>query len=189
MLESVEVINKRLEEHWGLFESTYVKYRVVFSDNEVESRTGEWVDTDASGNFIRRVFETRQVKKYPWIQGKYVLEQLTVVPEGHRNELTEKLSYEPLWVFEDKNGNALPPKWEAIEIIVDTVLKQIHGTEYKGRVKYKDPYSDPKTAREVKEAEIDKLTEELFGNETEVGDALANKDGIVVPRNYNKEIM
>jgi hypothetical protein len=42
------------------------------------------------------------------------------------------------------------------------------------------------TTPEGREQRITKLHEELFGNETEVGDALRYKEGVTVPPNYDK---
>lgn len=188
LLESIEVLNQRLVDCWGLAESTYARYRIVYSENELETRIEEWEDRTSEGFFIRRVYEARQVPKYrQWIQNKYVLEQLTIIPEMHRDNIGEKLSYEPVWVFEDKNGNPLPPKWEAIELIITEIMGNVFGTEYKGRAKYKDPESglDEESLIAAKKAKIENLERELFGNETNVGDALAYKTGVVVPGDKN----
>jgi len=40
---------------------------------------------------------------------------------------------------------------------------------------------------ETKDDRVSKLQNELFGNETAVGDALAYKEGVSVPSNYKKE--
>jgi hypothetical protein len=51
-------------------------------------------------------------------------------------------------------------------------------------VKYVD--SEKNTTPEGRDQRISEMQMELFGDETEVGDALRYKEGIVVPSNYNK---
>ncbi len=117
------------------------------------------------------------VPKYrQWIQDKYILERIIAIPEFVENDLVEQITYEPVWVFEDKNGNPLPPIWPAIELIVAQVYNAAAKTV---GAKYKDPdIFDKKDSREAKLAKVDRLVEEMFGNESDTGDALAYKDGV-----------
>jgi hypothetical protein len=180
LLEPLETINKRLKDQFGRFHTTdMAMWRVVWSEDQTEKR---WTDhTDEGFPLIRP--EVRELPKYrQWIKDKYVLERLIAVPEYVQTDLIEKLTYEPVWVFEDKQGNPLPPKWEAIFLIINQVYKT--AANYTG-AKYKDPdVLDPKLAKEQKQAKIDALVEELFGNETSTGDSLAYKEGVSVPHNY-----
>jgi hypothetical protein len=43
------------------------------------------------------------------------------------------------------------------------------------------------TSPEGREQKISEMQAELFGNETDVGDALAYKEGVVVPSTYKGE--
>lgn len=169
--ESVEVLNQRLVDYFGYFEGQ-PSWRVVFSDDQLEKRRGTYRDHTKEGLFLREVTEIREVPKYrQWIQHKWILERLTAVPEMCQDELLTRLSYEPIWVFEDKKGNPLDPIWMAIEYLVTRILGK------QGR--------RPFIPEENAEERISKLEEYLFGNETDVGDALAHKEGIVVPENKN----
>ena len=51
--------------------------------------------------------------------------------------------------------------------------------------KYVD--DEKNTSKEGREQKINELQGELFGNETDTGDALAYREGIVVPNNYKKD--
>ena len=100
------------------------------------------------------------------------------MPDANEEEMTVKISYEPMWVFEDSNGFPLPPKWEAAKHVIDTIYAAI------GKVttpKYKDPDSGLTTKDIIlKEKErIEGIQQDLFGNETDVGMHLANREGIV----------
>ena len=182
LLEKVERINQRLIDQYGLFENGQANWRVIFSHDEFEYRHGCFATYDVHGNYIGEVEETRYVPKYrQWADNLYILERLLPVPDMQRRELVSKLSYEPVWTFRDIKGNPLPPKWEAIVLIIDSVLE---ASAHAVGVKYKDPESDPLEAIEIKKKRVDDLVVDLFGNETQTGDALAHKQAIIVPRNY-----
>jgi hypothetical protein len=80
--------------------------------------------------------------------------------------------------FEDAKGNFLPPKWEAIKLIIDTVYAAQYGT--KNLKKYSDPEGE--TSEEVmhsKSVRIEKIVEELFGEQEKTID-------VVIYGNFDK---
>ena len=167
MMEPLEVINQRLLEYYGRFESTDMpNYRVVFSDDQREVRI--------NGQGFQ------EVPKYSYIKRKYLLEKLIL---ANNPELTTVYSYECIWPFEDRHGNPLPPKWEAIELIINQVHKQMGD---KSGVKYVDPEKTAEGQIEEKKKRVEKLIEDLFGNESDIADALHWQQGVPVPSNYNK---
>jgi len=181
-LERIETINQRLKENYGLFDVTnHPIWRVVWSEDELEKR---WVQHTAEGLDLLTPRVEERPKYRQWIQSKYVLERLTVYPDFVNRDTVEKLTYEPVWVFEDNKGNALPPKWQAIYVIIEQIHTQAKKTM---GVKYQDPnVVDPKDAKEKQLQDVIELERELFGNETDVGTSLAYKEGISVPRNYER---
>lgn len=170
----VELVNKRLVEDYGRFSTTDKPiWRVIWSEDQLEKR---WVTHTAEGWELVHPTVMEVPKYRQWINNKYVLERMVAIPEFVENELVEQISYEPVWVFEDKYGNPLPPVWSAVRLVVEQVYKAAANAV---GAKYKDPeLCDPKDAKEIQAAKIDKLVEELFGNESEVGDALAHGDGV-----------
>src|SRR5438128_607892 len=128
-VERLEVINRRLVDRFGKFEDGRALWRVVWSDDQFEKRTTEF----SKGVYIGPHIE--QLPKYGYIEHKYILERLLPVYGG--SDLTESTSYEPIWTFEDKHNDALPPKWEVIEIVIDAVYKK--ASESVGIAKYKMP--------------------------------------------------
>lgn len=171
-------LNDRLRTYYGQSLEGLSNYRIIWSDDQYEKRRMTHTD---SGLFLLSP-EVREVPKYKqWVQEKYILERLTIVSEMGETDIVEKLSYEPLFVFEDRNGFPLKPIWSAIYFIMDNIL---HNMESKGYVKYKDPDSSQEEAIENKKIRIDNLVEDLFGNESSVGTALAHKEAVIVP---NKE--
>lgn len=178
-METIETLNKRLEERYGKYLDGQAMFRLVFSDDMLEKQ----IRTHSPEGFLYSSPKVEEVPKYKqWIQGKYVLEGLKEIPLFLQGEFISKLSYEPMWVFEDGNGNPVPPIWTAIEIILESVRCAMEGNN---GAKYVDPMIAEKDHPiEAREKRLKEIQDALFPNETDVGDALAYKEAIVVPRNY-----
>lgn len=189
LTETIEAINLQLIDLFGIDTITGLAiWRVVWSEDQFEHRRGTYDDFTPSGIYIRTVTEVRYVPKYrQWIKQRYVLERLVVVPETNAGDLPAvKLSYEPIYPFQTEQGEYLPPRIDACQFVVDTV----YAAQGKSTLaKYKDPLSGLSSEEliEKKRQELDALQEELFGNETDTGDAMAHGEAIIVPRNYMKE--
>jgi hypothetical protein len=189
--EEIESINRRLVDHFGLDTSTNQPiWRVVWSEDQFEHRLGTYDDFVPNTEiYLRTVTEVRYVPKYSqWLPNVYVLERLVVVPDNNIPELpATKLSYEPIYAFRTTSGIPLPPKFAAAKFAIDL----IYAAQGKSSVaKYKDPDAglDTEQQFEKKIEEIDTLQKELFGNESYVGDALAHKQAVIVPRNFEKQV-
>lgn len=170
----IDILNKRLLDIFGRTENL-PNFRVVWSDDLLEKR--KVTHTGEGFELLSPV--VAEVPKYrQWVQAKYILEGLRAVPQIQENDLVEKLSYEPVWVFEDTKGRALRPVWPAIHFVLEQLN---HNMEKSGFTKY----PDKNESKEEREQRLNDIQDELFGNETEVGDALAHKEGIVVPHGYN----
>ncbi len=181
--EPIEFINKQLERKYGKYINGMPNWRVVFSEDQFEKRLGTYSDFTPEGIFLREVTEVREAPKYrQWVHEKYILEGLTLIPEINQAELpVSRLSYELMWVFEDGAGGYLPPRFDACIFIIDTTRENQEGHSV---AKHKDPDSDPQQAIANREQRIKALQEELFGDATEIGDALSYKQGIIVPSSY-----
>jgi len=188
LTEKIETINQQLMDEYGIDTLTGMPmWRVVWSNDQFEHRLGTYEDYTESGIYLRTVTEVRYVLKYPWIKDKYVLEDLVIIPEINSGDLpATRLSYEPKYPFQDNQGNYLPPSILACRWVIDC----INMTKGKGTLaKYKDKESgmSKEDYYEMKNKEIDAIVEDLFGNETDTGDAIAHGEAIIVPRNYEKE--
>jgi len=170
-METPETINQRLLERFGKTDHGQ-NWRLSYSDGQIEKRRGTFAKHDIHGNYLGEFEGVQIVPKYPYIQHKYVLERFLYVPEGVETDLVDKFSYEPIWTFEDKHGNALPPVWEAIEVIIDTVSRAAARAV---GAKYKET-NEQYTVEELKRKT--QIMDELFGNETKITDALRYKDGV-----------
>jgi len=186
--ESIESLNHQLIDLYGVDTVTgQAMWRIVWSEDQFEHRYGTFTDFTPSGLYIREVTETRYVPKYrQWIKEKYVLEQLVGIPEVSMKELpATKMSYEPIYPFQTDSGKYLPPRLDASKFVIDVLL----AAQGKASLaKYKDPLAGLTAEQqvEIKNIELDNLQAELFGNETDTGDALAHREAIVVPRNYKE---
>src|SRR5215203_3853126 len=124
LTEPIESINRQLIDSFGIDTiSGKPIWRVIFSEDELEKRHGTYDDYSPGGIYLRTVTEVRLVPKYrQYIQQKYILERLVMIPEINLADLpAEKLSYEPLFVFETSQGLYLPPRFDACKLIVDSV--------------------------------------------------------------------
>lgn len=175
MIVNIEALNKRLVDHFGRFSDGQPNWRVVFSDTEMEKRFGTYEDRTESGVLIRIVTEVREVPKYRhYIHGKYILERLVVVPQDNDKNGTPvtKLSYEPIWVFESVLGKSLKPEFDICKFIIDKVMEQLRPSEYP---KYAESTDDEKRADEK---EFNRLFESIFGEESDIADALHYGKGV-----------
>ena len=168
--ESIESINKKLIDEFGRELSGDPRFRVVFSDSQYEKR---WTShTDEGFELLHP--EVRLLPKYQqWVRDKYILERL--VPVTGETDLTTKISYEPCWVFQDAKGNYLPPIFDACKFIIESLYDQI------GKAGLYAKYRDHNVSKEERMIELQKVQDELFGNETDLVDNLHYGSGIVVP--------
>lgn len=168
--ESIESINKRLLDEYGTEFSGSPKFRVVFSEDQFEKR---WTNfTDEGFELLQP--EVRELPKYrQHIKAKYILERL--IPIVGETDLVSKISYEPAWVFQDKNGNYLPPFFDGCQLIIDSIYAAM------GRKDTFTRYKDKNVSKEEREAHLRKIEDDLFGNESDLTDHLAQGTGIVVP--------
>jgi hypothetical protein len=165
-MESVETLNQRLIDHYGVDSNTnQPQFRIVFSDEQFEKRLVGY--TPEGLHLLHPVI--REMPKYSYIDGMYLLERLVIIDEPELPGV--KLSYEPVWVFRDVHNNPLPPIWDAAKIVIDVLYAAL------GK-KSLNKYVENEDSLENKEKRIKKLEEELFGNETEVTDALSYREGV-----------
>ena len=176
LTEKIDSINRQLIDSFGIDTiSGQPIWRVVWSEEQFEKRLGTYDDFTSEGIFLRTVTEVREVPKYrQWIKKRYVLERLVIIPDVNLKELpSTKLSYEPIWVFETQRGMYLPPRLDISKFIIDSVYSAMGKKNF---AKEKEDLSIEKKQQEIIELQMD-----LFGNETEIGDALAYKQAVIVP--------
>jgi hypothetical protein len=172
LTEPIESINQQLIDLFGIDTITGDSmWRVVWSDTQTEKRLTKY--TDLGIELLRP--EVRELPKYSYIPHKYILENLVLIPVQNMPELpASKISYEPIFVFETKVGEPLPPRLDVCKFVIDTIFAA------KGKsnlAKYKEPEN-------AFAKNVDRTYAEFFGDETDVSDALAHREGVVVPSKF-----
>lgn len=177
--ERIDRLNEKLKMEYGYFQgSPAPNWRIVWSEDQFEKRYGAFEDRTPEGHLIRRVNEVREVPKYrQWVHNKYILERM-LANVSHSGEMILKTTYEPVYVFENPENQ--PPIWDAIKFIVELVYEQCARAVGIPYVKYAEP-------EDAEEKRIKAIQDELYGDRTDVSDALAYKEGIVVPSNFGKD--
>ena len=175
LAETIKTINDSLENLYGTdFTSRRPLFRVVWSNDQYEKRLMDV--TDEGWQLLTP--QVREVPKYSqWIRDRYVLERLVLVPEQNKKELADATdSYEPLWPFQNAyNGEYLPPRIDACKFVIDSLYAAMGK---KSMRKYVEPNAEK--SLELAEERRAKIFEELYGNETDVGDALKYKEGVFI---------
>lgn len=110
---------------WGKNDRGQPLVRLVWSDHQREVRFGEFNEFYGS-IFIRTVKGAKEVSKYSWVQERWVLECWIPPSLAYTPELPESTqgSYEPIYIFQDKFGNALEPNLRVVELICSAMFNQ-----------------------------------------------------------------
>jgi len=153
MSEVVDFINKELKVY-GSNQYNDPLFRVVFSDEQTERRDGVYEDY-SGGIYLRTVREIREVRKYPWIKRKWILERWASGELSyHPSLVTDKNGvYICVYVFQDVNGNYLPPLLKVCQILINQLLHPVKKIEAINR--------DIKTEEKQEKEEIDAIELEL----------------------------
>jgi hypothetical protein len=169
----IKKLNRQLESHFGIdTESMRQMWRVSWSDDQYEKRMTDRTDA----GLILLSPEVRELPKYQWIVSKWILENLVAVPSFQQGELADaKVSYECIYAF--PQGKV--PSFEALQFVIDLVYA---AKGKKSLAKYKDPDADHPL--EKQQERVDRLMEELFGDESGLLGKTFKGEGIVVPRSY-----
>jgi hypothetical protein len=173
--ELVKQLNEKLKNEYGSFTENVPNYRIVWSDDQLEYRDVTDCPVskfDAHGNKIGEITGVLLLPKYrQWLPHMWVLEKCVDVGElGNKELVASNYSYEPIFPFKDKDGEALPPLWDICWVVIASIHYHM-GQEVK-------LYKDPDISPEQQMMRINKIMRDLFPNETATGDALAQQSGV-----------
>jgi hypothetical protein len=167
-METLEIVNQRLDDYYGKGFNGLPKYRVVWSTTEIERRA---VWFTPSGIQLDRPI-SMDVSKYPQDKDRWILEQ--VLPNIGNPELHGTYSYEPLWVFSDKNNDYIDYDWEILEKVI---YFHIH------RQAPKTPQMLEHEEEEKKLKEQDEVLD-LLKHDEAMPDRMYDTPIVTVPHNY-----
>lgn len=114
-LEEVRIINERLLERYGRdVNCDKAKFRLVYTDDQVETRYGEF-DVYTGNIFLRQEKGVREIEKYRgYPPGTWMVERL--MPNHHRDVMDGDYVYEPIYNF------TLFPIWKACEFLIQSLF-------------------------------------------------------------------
>lgn len=177
----VNLINKKLK-IYGSNEYSNPIFRVVFSDDQTEKRFGTYHDYHGK-IYVRTVREIREVKKYPWIKGKWILERWASGELAFHPSLENDKNgaYICVYTFQDINGNYLPPLYKVCEVIIQHLLHP--------RDKSKALAEDKEIEDKQEKLEVDKIENELKieSDESKTKDKKSSRESMSV--GYSKTII
>jgi hypothetical protein len=179
-MEQLETLNDRLERFYGHFEDGRPNFRIVWSEDEYDTVFGTY-DIFEKGIYLRTETGFKKIHKYWYMRDQYIVERLMGVPVVNTKDLLVKASYEPIWGFRLPKSH-IPP-WEAIKLVVDTLINTMHKARSMVEKYKEDPIN--LNTKEAIEARVEKAKEEIFGGESDTASmALHRKEGVVVPHTF-----
>lgn len=119
-MTEVETINKHLAKFGKVKFSDFPRWRVVWSEDQFEHRIGVFHEF-TGGILIRVVKGIQEVRKYPYLRERWILERFLAADEGgYHPDIpnSRRGSYEPIFPFEDGDGNPLPLNLKATIFMV-----------------------------------------------------------------------
>jgi hypothetical protein len=164
----VDIINKRLENLYGKELDGRQKFRLVWSSSQLEVRVGEF-SVYSGGIFLRTETGAREVPKYGYAPERWILEKTEYHPVNP--ELLRSESYEPIWIFQDEEGNALDPVWRAVEMVVHAYLNPPPKRSEKDFIR---------TEQEKKAKEVEVYYDMISSNSPYLATMLHNKEATFI---------
>ncbi len=160
-------LNKWLVDHYGKTIDGLPLFKVTWSTGITEKRYGEFHDY-MGDIFIRCVREVREVLKYPYAQNRWILEKIRLVSNEVQREygIETKFTYEPIYTFQDKDGNYLPLVPDKLEAAMFLYLKFYLMMTPKERIDFRI------AGLAARDLEKRKLTREILGDSKTTPSAL-----------------
>lgn len=184
-MDSLEVINDRLQDYYGLFTDGRPNFRLVWSDDQFETRFGTFDIVSEAGVYLKTITDFMKVRKYQHMPFQWVLEKLMPVPEVNLGELTTKTTYEPIWGYNNIYGRNLPP-WGHIRTTCDTLMETVRLAK-SGLKKYHEGIEDLNTKEGIQHR-VDEIKKKLDENTSPLLDSLSWGEGVSVPNKEFEEL-
>ena len=119
---TLDEFNVFLLDHYGR-SNDFPRFRIVFSDTQLEKRIF-YDDAYLYGIYLGTTNKRiEEVRKYPFIRSRYVFEKH--YPTDAEELVDKEGNYEPIYVFEDDQGNPLPLDLDIIQFIAKALLERV----------------------------------------------------------------
>lgn len=179
-MEELKAINKYLLDTYGKALDGKPKFRVIWSDDHTEARLGLHGPN-------AEVETVKEVPKYNFFRERFVLEAYTLAFEGifgaairHAKGIVRRGdNYEPLRVFQTREGNFLEPDREVCKIVCDSFVALINRPAGQRLTKKQA------TAQDVQEmrAETQKFFELLSADDSDLIHKFRDGEAVLVHKN------
>lgn len=118
-LSEIEALNQKIGAEYRSIDNRPL-FRIIWSESAYENRHGTFREFTESGLFIREVTETRRVRKYNYIHNRWIFEAWAPGNLTANRETPDACNgdYVPVYVFESKTGEYLPPIEKAIRFLI-----------------------------------------------------------------------
>lgn len=161
--------------------TTTPMFRLVWSDDQYEVRKATIRDYFA-GIFIRERKVIENVEKYNWIKERWILEQWYPPYLVLSEELPEsdKGSFEPIYVFEDKDKRALPLSIKAVKFLIHRIVDKPRSSS----MLIRSTIEEEMMMKELAQTQYDEDSLEVS---TPLQTQLRLGEAVQVPQNYISE--
>lgn len=145
----IDILNKKIGAEYVSIDG-HKLFRLVWSESIFENRYGTFREFTEAGLFVREITEVRRVRKYNYIHNRWIFESWAPgnLTANRETPDTANGDYVPVYVFEDRGGNYLPPNEKVVRFLI---------AAFYGRVK-KDEIP---SAEYLEQKEIDRTVETM----------------------------
>lgn len=130
MESEIEVLNKKIGGEYVTIDGHKI-FRLVWSESIFENRYGTFREFTESGIFLRETTEVRRVRKYNYIHNRWVFEMWAPgnLTRNRETPDADNGDYVPVYVFEARNGNYLPPTEKVVRFLIAALYGKVRRDE------------------------------------------------------------
>ena len=174
----LKTINNYLKT-WGNNPHGEPRVRLIWSEDAKELRYGEFEEF-CGPLYLRTFVGVKLCPKYSWMRERYVLERWFPPEVTFDIELPESNqgSFEPIYIFQDKYGKALPLNLRVVELICQAMFNQPPTrSQIRGELA---------ADMDKKDKEETTALEDGLDISSSIGSLLNTRSAIIVPKEYKE---
>jgi hypothetical protein len=182
MTREIRSLNNWLIESYGKTPTGKVRFRVVWSEDIFEMRKGAF--NEFYGNiFLREIIGIQRVKKYNFINNRFILEGWVDADMSHNGEVPEAKGgdFTAIYVFENNKREPLPVTRKALAFMVASV---------QGRIKKDEVVSEQTKEDKEIESQVDKMLDAPdFRTHGTTRDSIAYTKGLKEKEDFKENVI